>query len=233
MNVYILTSNAYTHVVGGFARLFNQYWGENQSVIVFGYDKTPLRLPSNFSFQTLGRQDDVTWSGGALRMLDVIEDDPFILMLEDYYLYRPVNILRVQALYELMADTPTISKIDLTDDRAKLDYSLYNPAKSADLIRSDDNTLFQTSLQAAIWRKSFMREYLRADESPWQFEKAGTKRVISDRRKDLSVGDVLGCLNPPVWYINAIGGEGGHPHIWARNRMPDWMWSMLSAEGLV
>lgn len=230
MEILVPTSNNYIHCLKPFAYLFNKYWITRPNVTVLCYDVVPRDLPSNFSVLQIGKQEDYTWSAGLLRGLKLIQAEIFVLMLEDYFLDQPVNIKLVNKLYEHLINTHAVVKIDLTNDRTKLQYKKYSAIPNG--ILSDYGSHYQTSIQAALWRKSFISKFLNPEEGPWEWEKRGTKRVIQARLQGEKL-DILGTTAHPVHYVNAIGGEGNHPHRWAKSRFPKWLWNSLIERGLV
>ena len=231
MNVYILTSNNYVHCLPAFAYQFNLHWSAKCPVTVIHYDTRPPELPRNFSLHQNGKQD-CSWSAGVLRWLKYLEDEHFILFLEDYLLSKPVNTGLVQQLIKLAERHPDIAKIDLTDDRIKHPHS-NTVIDDVPLVKAYRSAPFLTSLQAAIWRKDFLQAFLEESENPWNFEKKGTKRVQAAYKAKTFSGKILGARRPPVSYINGVGGAGNHPHVWDRKYFPDEMWNDLKARGLV
>jgi len=229
LDIVVLTSNNYVHCLPAFAYLFNKFWDAGQPVNVVRYDVRPAKLSGNFTNFAVGKQSDYTWSSGLLRYLDYHNGDLILLMLEDYFIDKPVEKTIIEQLWVKMETHPAIAKIDLTNDRQKVAYTDYDTY----MIKSTDDAPFQTSLQAAIWRKGFLQQYLDASENPWQFEKKGTKRVVADRKAGRFVGHVLGCKNPPLSYINAKGGEGNHPYLWDFKKFPEWMKRELGEKGLI
>ena len=229
MTVAVLTSNGYVGCLPGFAYLFNRYWDSRQAVKVVRYDRRPPALPANFSNFAIGRQSDYTWSSGLLRWLPYVNDSHLILFLEDYYLDKAVDVARVRELWNYAYTHPGVAKIDLTDDRLKVGRVDYGD----DLVLSDENAPFQTSLQAAIWRVDFLTRFLHPSENPWQFEKKGTTRVRAARRAGKFDGLILGCTEPPLHYVNAVGGEGNKPGEFDRRKFPPELWRELAAKGLV
>ena len=229
MEIVVLTSNDYVHALPAFAYLFNKFWDAGQSVKVVRYDVRPPKLPGNFPNFAIGIQGDYTWSTGLKKYLHHHTGDLILLMLEDYFLSQPVNVKRVEMLWQLMNNHPEIAKIDLTDDRLKVAHFEYNNF----MVQSDENALFQTSLQAAIWRKDFLTRFLSDNENPWQFEKNGTRRVIKARKAGDFDGVILGCKKPPVAYVNAKGGMGTQPDKWDFKKMPQWMIAELRQKGLI
>lgn len=233
MRLFVLTSDQYLHCLAPFAHLFNRFWGDTQEAIFVGFQRPRFDLPRNIRFWSLGKQEEFTWSQQVLGLCRMISDEVFGLFLEDYFLDKPVNTDVVYRLFHTMREQPHIVKIDLTDDRLKVPYSPYPAIEGVELVRSEDDAPFQTSLQAALWRKDFLYTYLKDTENPWQFEKAGTKRVVKARQDGKLPGDILGCKLPPVHYVNAIGGEGNMPGTWAYKRFPGWLVKELQNKGFM
>ena len=231
MNVFCLTSNAYIHALPGFAYLFNNHWSAKCPVTVIHYDEHPPELPRNFSLYDNGAQN-CSWSAGVLRWLEHLKDKHFILFLDDYFLDKPVNSGLVTQVIKLAERNPKIAKIDLTDDWTKYPHSKVTREGLA-LVKAYKSASFLTSLQAAIWRKDYLQTFLDANENPWQFEKKGSKRVQAAYKDKTFTGEVLGCRRPPVSYVNAIGGEGNMPKVWARKRFTDAMWNDLRARKFI
>ena len=82
--ITVLTNDKHLWLLDGFQYLWNKYCG--LPVTIYGF-ATPNNLQPNFNFVSLGEQLPAEkWSNGLLKMLDMIEDDYFILMLEDFWL---------------------------------------------------------------------------------------------------------------------------------------------------
>lgn len=233
LEVVVLTSNAYLQCLPPFAYLFNKFWPGNQPVKVVRYENRPYNLPGNFTTYAVGNQADYTWSSGLTKYLQWHNGDLVLLMLEDYFIDSLVSVKAIQSVWDFMSQHPEIAKIDLTGDRLKVSHHPFIDTHGLDFIQSDNDAPFQTSMQAAIWRKDFLLKFLDPTESPWQFEKQGTKRVIEARQKGQFGGSILGCKKPPLSYINAVGGEGQNPSEWNIKRFPSWMLSELKGRGLM
>lgn len=229
LSVSVLTSNSYVGCIPAFGYLFRKHWNESQRVQVVRYDKRLPSKPAGFDNFAIGNQADYTWSSGARRWLHHVGDTQVILFLEDYFLDMPADVARIEQLWDYMRQHPEVAKIDLTDDRLKVGHSDYGDG----FIKSDENAPFQTSLQAAIWRVDFLRQFLNDKETPWQFEKAGTRRVIAARKAGKFDGLILGCQKPPLHYVNAVGGEGNKPGQFDRKKFSDALWRELERKGLV
>lgn len=124
-------------------------------------------------------------------------------MLEDYFILRKVDELGIRQLGAYMAQHSDITKIDLTTDRLYAgDMRDYVTYEQFDLIISDPNSAYNTSLLAAIWDKKSFLDILIDDETPWQFEMEGSTRWKSyalDTYKK-----ILGTRQFPIRHTVAI-----------------------------
>jgi hypothetical protein len=229
LQVVVLTSNKYVHCLPPFAYLFNRFWDAGQAVKVVRYDVRPPKMPGNFTNFAVGIQEDYTWARGLQKYLAYHTSDLILLMLEDYFIDKPVNVQAIQKAWQFMMDNPEVAKVDLTDDRLKVEHDSFDEV----FVRSNGLSQFQTSLQAAIWRKDYLLRFLHPDENPWQFERRGTKRVIAARRMGNFAGLILGFKKPPLSYVNAKGGEGTQPGEWDFKKIPAWLVKTLREKRLI
>lgn len=215
-----------------FAYFWNQAHGAGYAVLVAHYDVQPPSLPPNFETYSIGKQEDFTWSSGLIAFLKTfpIYSDVILLVLEDYFMDTPINWSRIHSLNELMKRHSDIAKVDLTDDRLKVEHAT-GTYDGIPVVLSENDAPFQTSLQAALWRKDFLLRFLEPSENAWQFEKKGTKRVIEARKAGTFGGGVIGTPNHPMHYINAVGGEGNFPGQITEKYMPQWMRDECRAKG--
>lgn len=225
----VLTSNNYLRCLPPFAYLFNKFWSKEQAVKVVRYEIRPHNLPANFTNYAIGKQGDYTWSSGLIKFLNDYQGDLILLMLEDYFLDRRVETGMIEWAWGHMLHHPEIAKFDLTNDRLKVAHERHTDQ----IIKSASGAAFQTSVQAAIWRKDFLLRFLDPKENAWQFEKQGTRRVIEAREKGELEGLILGFRQPPMSYINAVGGEGQNSDKWDHKKFPSDMWNELAGRGLV
>lgn len=168
---YVITNNKHLWLLPGFTHLWNKYCGSQ--LIIFGFDSPNGQLPKNVTFRSLGQQLPANrWSDGLLQMLDRIGHRHFILMLEDFWLYRQVDIERIHQVARLMADD--ILRIDLAGNRAS-----YKAASeiAPGIVETPAGTPYQMSFQAGIWHKENLRSVLKIGENPWEAEVNGSHRV--------------------------------------------------------
>jgi hypothetical protein len=203
MRVIVTTCDTYLHALRPFAWLFNRYWGDDTEVIVGGFSTPDFELPSNFTFHSIGKQEDYPvdkWSDAVIKLLHEIEDEVVCLMLEDYWLARPVNRQAVRMLHDYMIQFKNVLKMDLGTDRLYAAGATdYGHCGYIDLIHSDPGSQYHCSLMGGLWRRDLLLRFLIPGETPWQVELEGTPRVRAAAGEVL----VLGTRQAPVRHILA------------------------------
>ena len=213
LRVFVITCDKYLWVLKGFVHQFQKHWSTLQPVVVAGYTAPDWDLPDNFSFHSIAPVEypKDRWSTGLIEFLEEVDDEHFILLLEDYWLCRGVNHQAIGTLHELCTLQPQILRMDLTDDRQYngevLDFEHTPFYGCNDIVWTPPTSPYQMSLQAAIWNRKLMLEVLRRDESAWQVEIGGTAANLRAR------GDmwVLGTRQRPVRYANMLGLGDARP----------------------
>jgi len=214
MRVIVLTSDKYLHALRVFSYLFNQHWSAVQPVLVAGFTPPDFILPDNFTFHSLGAFSDypvTRWSDALIKLLYEIEDEAFVLMLEDYLIVRPVNTEAVRMCYDYCLQFKNVLRIDLTTDRMFSSGPHYpneipdhGYCGYLDLVKSEPGTPYQMSLMAAVWRRDNLLRCLVPNETPWDLEIAGSTRVSA-------MSDLL-VLGTRQWILrHVLGHRNGDP----------------------
>lgn len=219
VKVIVTTSDKYLHILKPFSHLFNKYWSADQQVLIGGFTPPDFELPGNFSFHSIGKFEDYPigkWSNGLIDLLDVVDDEAFVLMLDDYLLKRPVDVLGVRMAYDYARQYGYMLRFDLTWDRL---FALgprypdavpdYGHLGHLDLVRSEPQGEFgqyHMSLMPAVWRRDNLLKVLQPDWSPWDVEIAGTRYLQEHHAHDLLV---LGTRQAPIRI--GLGLRGGNP----------------------
>jgi hypothetical protein len=202
--IIVSNSDHYIQAIQPFAHLLNKYWKPNPEVLVVGFTPPDFELPSNFSFYSIGKFEDYpakNWSDAHIKLLKEIEDEAFVLMLEDYWLTRPVDTNAVQVLVDYAIQFKYVAKIDLCADRlyahgADLNYGTVS---YLDLIGSMPGSPYHLSLMTGVWRREHLLNALRPGWTAHDVELVGTQEFSHNR--DVVV---LGTRQWPVKHIIAI-----------------------------
>ena len=206
MRVIVLTCDKYLDALRPFSFLFNKYWGADQPVLVAGFTPPQFDLPSNFHFHSIGDMRDYPvsrWSDGLIALLHQIPDEVFTLMLEDYWITRPVYRQAVTMLEAWMHQFKYTARMDLTGDRKHNGMaSFYGACGHLNLVWSNPDSQYHMSMMTGIWRKDHLRSVLIPGETPWEVELQGTPRLGRMRDKVI----VLGTEEWPVKHTLAFRG---------------------------
>lgn len=180
--IIVTTSNKYLPALRPFYFLLNKYWHPRPEVVVVGFDIPSFKLPDNFSFVSLGAQSKYPfnrWSDMLIDFLPTIDDEVFLLMLEDYWLTRAADTRIIKILYDYMLQFRYVLKMDLCGDRlyafgADLNYG---HVAHIDLVKSMPGSPYHMSLMPGLWNKEHMMRCLVSNESPHDLELIGSNRV--------------------------------------------------------
>lgn len=136
--------------------------------------------------KTLAVGEDLSWSHMLIQALSLIDYDYILLTLDDFILRRNTDCNKLNNSLCILKQNHDIGAIRLLprpNSCIKSEYKGYNlvdPAKP-----------YALSLQASLWRKSFLQSLLVPGESPWEFE-LNDKRQKINKKIITSNTDILG-----------------------------------------
>lgn len=225
IQVLVMTSDHnQNRFLPGFSFLFNKYWSPDQPVTVCGFTSPTVKLPPNFTFKSIGNFTYFPanrWSDALMLVLEKVAEEHFVLMLEDYWIFRQVNTHAVDILADYARQFQYVLKIDLTVDRLYADpgkyaygFNNYNTVGYLDLIHSLTGSDYQMSLWGGLWSRDLMKKFLVPGETAQQIELNGTGRVnqagnsvvvLGTRQAPLIHGNIL-FSGRPNEIVKDIGG---------------------------
>ena len=195
MKVVVFGSDRYLErLFPHFNHFYKKFWPDNpwstqvvsQTAVVSEYPTLSTGPDDNFSDQLL------RWVRGE-------EDEPFIMLLDDYFLSQPVATDVVEHCYDVMLADPTVMHINLWvigGDKASVRYD--------DILdefeRGKCRWLLQN--QAGMWRPLLIRDLVRPGEDGWQMEIRGSRRARTYPARFLTVRESA------VSYYNYMGRAG-------------------------
>lgn len=187
LTIFVNTSDNFEDCWLPFFTLFQKFWPDCPYPIVLNTETKEFNFPGleiRSSKVAVGESKRLTWSQCLARSLDAI-DTPYILYLqEDYFLEAPVQAW----LIAKFVDTLKANDADVIRIMECGGSGPWQPTANPLLWSVDQHAQYRIALQAALWRKSVLRQHLRLHESPWQLEVFGSARA---RRKQ----DKVLCVN--------------------------------------
>jgi hypothetical protein len=187
LTVFINTSDNFDDCWLPFFQLFKHYWPDCPYPIVLNTEKKDFSFPGlhiSCSKVANGENRRLGWSECLARCLDAINTPYIFYIQEDYFLESAVRTEFFEPfLEELRSGRADVIRIMECGGSGP-----WRPSSNPLLWEVDQNAKYRIALQAALWRKSVLRNHIRYHESPWQLEIFGSARA---RRKP----EKIFCVN--------------------------------------
>lgn len=191
----ILSCDAYQDVWSACLTLYRRYWPDCPYPRFF---VSETRAPADPDVRPLRAGPGQAWSDMTRWALERIEHEHVLLMLDDYFLARPVRTAAIVAMQsELIARRAAYLRL------AAQPRPTARVAGATNLGEHETGAPFRASLQAALWRRDALLEILAPGESAWEFERNGSRRSAAIPAPFLStwrpVIDYVGVLLRGKW----------------------------------
>ena len=195
MKVVVFGSDRYLMaLMPTFLHFYNAFWADNP------WSLEVVSQTVKFSgLKTVMTGPDRTFSEQVLRWATGAGDDPFLMMLDDYFLSRPVDTDMVLRCCEEMSANRDIVHVNLKmigGDTWRWRYNGY----LGEFDKGRCDWLFQN--QAGLWRPQLLRDLTRPDENGWQMEIRGSQRAKHYPGRFLTV------YENAIDYVNYMGRAG-------------------------
>lgn len=179
--VIITTCDKYLPALRPMAWLMSKYWRPMPDVIIGGFTPPDFELPSCWEFKSIGKQEDYPWgkwSNAVIKLLQDIPDKVILLLLEDMWPIRQVDVESLDILYRYCIQFGYVAKMDVCGDRLyAMGMQPYGYVNRLDLIKSMPGSPYHLSLMPGFWNVAHLLSVLIPDENPHQVEMIGTTRM--------------------------------------------------------
>jgi hypothetical protein len=213
-----MTSDHQSHTLRGFFYQWEKYtYSQQFDVVKCGFRSQDTSL---HEFYSIGNQDDYPinkWSDALIKVLNEVAEDIFILMFDDFWLTRQVDINALDMIYGYMQQFENVIKFDLATERLFAEgggkhlygNQTYNTLGYLDLIKSNHQSAYHMSLWGGMWRRDLLKQILVPGETAQQVELNGTQRLAQYGDEML----VLGTRQAPMMHANVIqNGKWNQDH---------------------
>ena len=182
LKIYVTTSDDYVHLIKPFQFLFNKFW-KNAKVTILGYDNPKFKLNDNFEFVSLGTSTHTPseWGTDLKQFFEQTDDEFFILMLEDMFIVKPVNIKMLETIKSLL--NINVGRFNISnniDESPLLQYETMGEIEEVELIQCTQDSNYRLSCMPSIWQTNYFLKYLQNGWSPWEFELRGSILAKND-----------------------------------------------------
>lgn len=210
--ILVASSDGYQDLWRPFITLFDRYWADCPYPVYFGSNAMSYE---GEGIRPLAVGHEADWTASFQAMLEAIPHRYVIVLLEDYFLTKPVDTARIAELARLLAEEDGAC-LRLIAVPGAPQPGVHDP-HIGELPRG---TPYRLSLQAAIWNRETLLSLLEPGESPWELELVGSSRTNTLPQPFLSVVQD----SPPVLPYFCTGVVRG---VWLRDAL-----TLLRREGI-
>lgn len=173
MKIVVFTCDNYSWLIPTFLHFYKKNWPDNPYQTEFVTETTEIgNIPTFFTGK-------IPWADRAIKYLESLKEEKFLLLLEDYILKETVDTNKVKRAEALCVDdigcvrlNPYQRLSELLVDSEIDGFKEYPVDKP-----------YSVSLESAIWQKEFFLEFLKRGESIWQTEVDGSKRIQNSSKR--------------------------------------------------
>ncbi len=213
--VLVLSCDKYADVWPPFYTFFFKYWPDCPYKIYHGSNYARFEHPKVTS---LVSSQETDWSTETKSILKQIEEEYVIIILEDYFIYQPVDTKKLQSALGVMKKENAIyTKIACWPSRFNTLWEYDKLPEASFMGKIKQGMEYKICLQTAAWNRKLLIELLKDGESPWQFEVNGSKRtdslanpclcLVEEPNKNYTHGPITylcSALTKGVWMRDAI-----------------------------
>ena len=206
--VLVLSCDKNSDLWPTFFQLFFKYWEDRLPKVYLG---TNFAKFYDDRVTTVNSKLIDNWSTELDIILEQISEDYVLMILEDYFIYKRVNVDSVELALNSM-NTRNACFFRLACFPKK--YNLLWPSTIVDqenkIFELNLNSEYLLNLQIGIWKKSVLKDLLVLGESPWQFEINASNRYRKLSFKTLAFQETPGInyVHGPITYLSGALTKG-------------------------
>ena len=172
--ILILSCDKYADAWLPFCLFLEKYWSDCPFPIYLGTNEKEFKFKN---VKQIFSHKNTNWSEELQIILKQIPEENIILILEDYFIYKPVNNETIFKLIDIM-ESQKAGYLKLAAFPKKYEklwpYKPFLVNPGVGLLEKGGK--YRVCLQPAIWNKNILLKLLNPNESPWQFEIEASKR---------------------------------------------------------
>lgn len=169
MAVVVMTCDKYCDTWEVFIKLFRKYFPDCVYPVVLSTET--ISCAENLPFDLVVHSEKKEWSGRLKDTLEQIGYDYVLLMLDDFWIERPVNYKLFEEDVDFLINNDNIGAIylDYCNWRFLSEYS-------ETYLEWPQNRIYRANTRSGIWRADFLKSVLHETEDIWEFERNCLKK---------------------------------------------------------
>jgi hypothetical protein len=190
IRVLVQTCDRYSEVIPKWLTFFYRHWTLPHRVTILGVSRGSLRIPVDLHDKPVSAfyfVADGGWASNLLRYLHTMNDEPFLMFMDDHIVFEVNNEL-IQTAYEIVQrpDVGCVRLVPWPGPTLPYDVEGFGEINKA--------LEYSISLQASFWKPQTFRDLLDRRWSPWEIEIEGSKVAANYHKK------FIGCKTCAVNY---------------------------------
>ena len=174
ITLLIGTCDRYSFLWDNFVELCDRYWNVNCNKIFAG--ETLQVKKKGYYTAMCGCKP---WSNIIKSVLEQIKTKYIFFILDDFYLQKNITETFIKSGIQFLEEH-SANKLVYTS--AYCEYYKISHFKQ-NVFKMLDDSDYLTTMQPAIWRKDFLKECLKPNMNPWEFEINGTNFIKNNDNK--------------------------------------------------
>lgn len=170
--VLVVSCDAYADTLPPFIALWHKFWPDCPFETVLLTETIPC--PGFDRILPVGKCND--WAPRICRAISQINTPYVLLVLNDYYLSRPIDTTRILKRLEEAKRCQALNLRLVPNPAGR------KPWEGSDLLEMPKNVAYCITCQVGIWNKDFFAKLLSKTRSAWEFERYGSFMVADETR---------------------------------------------------
>lgn len=176
LTVLVNSCDTYEDLWIPFFSLYRKYWEDNTVRLMLNTES------KDFSLDGLHIDcvhcDEKEYGARMLNALSAVETEYVLILLDDFFLRKPVNMSRIREIIKWMDEDQNIVYFNSDCTEVYVDWEVN---RYPGFRRIPPGTEYVLNLQAAIWRTDLLKSYWKSNVSPWEWEEFVNIRTFSEK----------------------------------------------------
>ena len=166
LTILVCSCDAYEDLWTPFFTLLKKHWTSLDLPIVLNTESKNFKL-DGLDIKCIHSPFEKRYGQRMINALSTIKTEYVLLLLDDFFLRKPVSEERINQIINWMKDDQHIAYFNCDCLPTYIDYEMDKFPGFKRLPPACDYTL---NMQAAIWRTKILKEFWRPSASPWEWE---------------------------------------------------------------
>ena len=159
MKIIVLSCSKNEELFAPFRHCLEKYYSNHPEVIYFTDGIV------NPYYKTIVVPHDLNhWTTGLREFLSQIDDEQVLLMIDDIFIHRPVDVNRIKEASQILKGNIACMNFEKAWDDKDL------PTKYEGWMMRNHGSRFEVSLMCGLWQKKKLLKVLERDTNPWEIE---------------------------------------------------------------